>query len=57
MKLVKNAWEKFQDSPETSDGRPAQIEVRFIPQDMKVLLIYLKHNKPNLLNVLGVGIP
>ena len=44
VNLVKNAWEKFQDSPETSDGRPAQIEVRFIPQDMKVLKIQIVDN-------------
>jgi len=44
VNLVKNAWEKFQDSPETNDGRPAQIEVRFIPQDMKVLKIQVVDN-------------
>ena len=44
VNLVKNAWEKFQDSPDTNDGRPAQIEVRFIPQDMKVLKIQVVDN-------------
>ena len=44
VNLVKNAWEKFQDSPDTKDGRPAQIEVRFIPQDMKVLKIQIVDN-------------
>ena len=44
VNLVKNAWEKFQDSPDTKDGRPAQIEVRFIPQDMKVLKIQVVDN-------------
>ena len=44
VNLVKNAWEKFQDSPNTRDGRPAQIEVRFIPQDMKVLKIQVVDN-------------
>ena len=44
VNLVKNAWEKFQDTPDTNDGRPAQIEVRFIPQDMKVLKIQVVDN-------------
>ena len=44
VNLVKNAWEKFQDTPDTNDGRPAQIEVRFIPQDMKVLKIQIVDN-------------
>ncbi len=44
VNLVKNAWEKFQDSPETKDGKPAQIEVRFIPQDMKELKIQVVDN-------------
>ncbi len=44
VNLVKNAWEKFQDTPDTNDGRAAQIEVRFIPQDMKVLKIQVVDN-------------
>jgi len=44
VNLVKNAWEKFQDSPDTNDGRPAQIEVRFIPQDNKLLKIQVVDN-------------
>ena len=44
VNLVKNAWEKFQDSPETKDGKPAQIEVRFIPQNMRELKIQIVDN-------------
>lgn len=44
VNLVKNAWEKFQDSPDTKDGKPAQIEVRFIPQDMRELKIQVVDN-------------
>jgi signal transduction histidine kinase len=44
VNLVKNAWEKFQDSPDTKDGKPAQIEVRFIPQEMRELKIQIVDN-------------
>ena len=44
VNLVKNAWEKFQDSPETKDGKPAQIEVLFIPQSMRGLKIQIVDN-------------
>ena len=44
VNLIKNSWEKFQDSPETKDGKPAQIEVRFIPQSMRELKIQIVDN-------------
>ena len=44
VNLVKNSWEKFQDLPETKDGKPAQIEVRFIPQSMRGLKIQVVDN-------------
>jgi len=44
VNLVKNSWEKFQDSPETNDGKSAQIEVRFIPQNMRELKIQIVDN-------------
>ena len=44
VNLVKNSWEKFQDSPETKDGKPAHIEVRFIPQNMRELKIQIVDN-------------
>ena len=44
VNLVKNAWEKFQDFPETKDDKPAFIEVRFIPQNMRELKIQIVDN-------------
>jgi len=44
VNLVKNAWEKFQDFPDTKDGKSAQIEVRFIPQKMGDLKIQVVDN-------------
>ena len=44
VNLVKNSWEKFQDFPETKDGKHAQIEVRFIPQKMGDLKIQVVDN-------------
>jgi len=44
VNLVKNSWEKFQDFPETKDGKYAQIEVRFIPQNMRELKIQIVDN-------------
>ena len=44
VNLIKNSWEKFQDSPDTKDGKPAQIEVRFIPQSMRELKIQIVDN-------------
>ena len=44
VNLIKNAWEKFQDLPDTKDGKPAQIEVRFIPQSMRELKIQIVDN-------------
>ncbi len=44
VNLVKNSWEKFQDFPETKDGKPSQIEVRFIPQKMRELKIQIVDN-------------
>ncbi|MBT4014787.1 MAG: HAMP domain-containing histidine kinase, partial [Deltaproteobacteria bacterium] len=38
------AWEKFQDFPETKDDKPAFIEVRFIPQNMRELKIQIVDN-------------
>jgi signal transduction histidine kinase len=44
VNLIKNSWEKFQDSPDTKDGKHAQIEVRFIPQSMRELKIQIVDN-------------
>ncbi|MDE0793170.1 MAG: HAMP domain-containing sensor histidine kinase [SAR324 cluster bacterium] len=44
VNLIKNSWEKFQDTPDTKDGKPAQIEVRFIPQSMRELKIQIVDN-------------
>ena len=44
VNLIKNSWEKFQDSPDTKDRKPAQIEVRFIPQSMRELKIQIVDN-------------
>ena len=44
VNLVKNSWEKFQDMPDTKDGKQAQIEVRFIPQNMRELKIQVVDN-------------
>ena len=44
VNLIKNSWEKFQDSPDTKDGKQAQIEVRFIPQNMRELKIQVVDN-------------
>ncbi len=44
VNIVKNAWEKFQDFPETKDDKPAFIEVRFIPQNMRELKIQIVDN-------------
>ncbi len=44
VNLIKNSWEKFQDFPDTKDGKQAQIEVRFIPQNMRELKIQVVDN-------------